>query len=459
MCTLAQLRDTIAGVLAANVKAYNLPKECVALGLAEGTGEDAFKSKNRYVQDRLAGKSKDVLLSLAVKVMEAYPTDGLQALLEKLAPKTHPSVSEVTRRNLVQDLSALGDLSGKLGTLEFLARMWNLDAAISDGFIDLRCLTVRDEIVQHMVRNDDWSYADALEYLGIAGISSKRFFEFLELLLHPLVRPGAEQEQYANTINTHLRRDGLNLCPVDQISGYPVYKVLPLRDGVAGTAKNLIFAADGPKPEIVIADAINNDIQIVKNAEYCLVYDSPIPATGLRWLDLVRWWAGKNGVDATSIETERELYRRLAKSLGSPPESLVFKSYFEKFKSLYGENLPALIPQVYLHYDPYTARELIQPRLPRQRMDFLILFSGYERVVIEVDGKQHYAVGDKADPKTYAEMVAADRDLRLAGYDVYRFGGHELAAESSVETIIKFFERLFAKYRVVPGGVTNLGTE
>lgn len=189
MCTLAQLRDSIAGVLATNVKAYNLPKECVVLGLAEGTGEDAFRSKNRYVQDRLVGKSKEVLLSLAVKVMEAYPTDGLQALLEKLAPETHPSVSEVTRRNLLQDLSALGDLAGKLGTLEFLGRLWNLDQLPSTG-LDHRCFTARDEIAQHMVRNDDWSYADALEYLGIAGISSKRFFEFLELLLHPLVRPG-----------------------------------------------------------------------------------------------------------------------------------------------------------------------------------------------------------------------------------------------------------------------------
>jgi very-short-patch-repair endonuclease len=311
-----------------------------------------------------------------------------------------------------------------------------------------------------MVRNDDWSYADALEYLGIAGISSKKFFEFLELLVHPVVRPGVEQEQYANTINSHLRRDGLNLCAVDHISGYPVYKVLPLREGVVGTAKNLIFAADGPKPEIVIADAINNDIRIVKNAEYCLVYDAPIPATGLRWADLVRWWAGKNGMDTASIDTERHLYERLRKSLGSsPPELSLFKTYFKEFKRKYGDSLPALIPQVYLHYDPYTARELVQARLPRQRMDFLVLFSGYERVVIEVDGKQHYAVGDKADPKTYAEMVAADRDLRLAGYDVYRFGGHELAAESSVETIADFFERLFAKYRVLPGGVTKLGSE
>lgn len=42
-------------------------------------------------------------------------------------------------------------------------------------------------------------------------------------------------------------------------------------------------------------------------------------------------------------------------------------------------------------------------------MDFLILFSNSVRVVIEVDGQQHYADGDIANSKKYAGMVAADR--------------------------------------------------
>ena len=46
--------------------------------------------------------------------------------------------------------------------------------------------------------------------------------------------------------------------------------------GVGTPAKNLIFTANGPKPELVLRDAVNNDIEIVRNAEYCLVYDQPI---------------------------------------------------------------------------------------------------------------------------------------------------------------------------------------
>ena len=53
--------------------------------------------------------------------------------------------------------------------------------------------------------------------------------------------------------------------------------------GVDGPTKNLIFAANGPKPELVLLDALNNQIEITANAEFCLVYDRPVPAEGL-WL-------------------------------------------------------------------------------------------------------------------------------------------------------------------------------
>lgn len=90
-----------------------------------------------------------------------------------------------------------------------------------------------------------------------------------------------------------------------------------------------------------------------------------------------------------------------------------------------GFQLPALVPQVYLHYDPYTKAELGPEGqvLGRQRMDFLMLFPDRSRVVIEIDGRQHYGSGqdyEKADPASYAEMVREDRSLRLRGYEVCR---------------------------------------
>lgn len=58
-------------------------------------------------------------------------------------------------------------------------------------------------------------------------------------------------------------------------------------------------------------------------------------------------------------------------------------------------------------------------------MDFLLLLAGGVRVVVEVDGKQHYSDGDRPSPKVYARTVEGDRRLRLAGYEVYRFAGYE----------------------------------
>ncbi len=57
--------------------------------------------------------------------------------------------------------------------------------------------------------------------------------------------------------------------------------------------KNLIFAAIGPKPEIVLDNAVNNDLRIVRNEEYCLVYDRPLAGHGLLWSELADWWADR----------------------------------------------------------------------------------------------------------------------------------------------------------------------
>jgi very-short-patch-repair endonuclease len=218
--------------------------------------------------------------------------------------------------------------------------------------------------------------------------------------------------------------------------------------GVSGEIKNLIFAANGDKPEIVLADAIQNTIDVVANAQYCLIYDKPLSSSGLLWQDLVSWWQEKSGCEES--HAENNLYDRLKSSLQSKIEVLLFFTYYSHLKVKLGEKLPALIPQVYLHYDPKTLRELKgQRRIPRERMDFLLLLSDRERIVIEVDGKHHYAIDDTANPPKYAEMVSEDRKLRLRGYEVYRFGGYELFERERGQVIIKdFFHKLFEKHGI-----------
>lgn len=88
--------------------------------------------------------------------------------------------------------------------------------------------------------------------------------------------------------------------------------------------------------------------------------------------------------------------------------------------------------------------------LARQRMDFLMLLPDRRRVVIEVDGQHHYAVNPytpeaKPSPRFYAEMVAEDRRIRLAGYEVFRFGAYELLQDGGEDVVNRFFDQLLAE--------------
>jgi hypothetical protein len=224
--------------------------------------------------------------------------------------------------------------------------------------------------------------------------------------------------------------------------------------GVDGELKNIIFASTGPKPRIVLRDAINNVIEVVENAQYCLFYDRPLSENGLTWAELVDWWQATSGLgDQTDVEAAHGLYRRLAASLSSPPERTLFRTYCQRYSSAEGgAGQPALLPQVYLHYDPRTKRASGgQPSvLIRERMDFLLLLPQGQRVVMEVDGKQHYAEGDTASPRLYSEMVSEDRRLRLRHYDVYRFGGYELTSEGAADMLREFFSELLTEYESGP---------
>lgn len=53
-----------------------------------------------------------------------------------------------------------------------------------------------------------------------------------------------------------------------------------------------------------------------------------------------------------------------------------------------------------------------------------------------------------ADVQRYARMVRADRELKFAGYEVFRFGAAELQAPTAKADVKDFFEALFKRYGV-----------
>ncbi len=221
--------------------------------------------------------------------------------------------------------------------------------------LELRFSTFFAEISQHTELNDDWDNSEILDRIGLMTASDELLCELFELLVHPTVREGAEQAEFVEKLNLLINVDGFALEEIDNVSGAPVFGISRPGAGVRGRPKNVIFASNGPKPEILLADAVDNDIEIVSNAEFVLVYDRLIMNSGLTWMDLVGWWTAQPAIDVENAE--RSLYLRLRESLASPPERHFFHAYYKVFKNRLGD-WPALMPQVYLHYDPKTIREL-----------------------------------------------------------------------------------------------------
>ncbi|MFI6332871.1 hypothetical protein ACIBBG_31770 [Micromonospora chersina] len=116
---------------------------------------------------------------------------------------------------------------------------------------------------------------------------------------------------------------------------------------------------------------------------------------------------------------------------------------------------------MWLYWDPQTVKARGAAALLNLRMDFLLLVPGGGRVVLEVDGRTHYArekeagPGQKlwiADPRAYARTMAGSRKLTLAGYEVHRFGADELRDNRGARAMLTaFFSELFLRHRVKVG--------
>ncbi|MFJ2458102.1 hypothetical protein ACIOVC_06070 [Pseudomonas neuropathica] len=456
--SLEDIRDAIAASLH-SVKAYDLPGLCIKLGLEVGTEEEAYRSKRTYVRSRLRSHNLNELFALAKNVMDEIGDTELEDFVgELMTPESH-RISDITRRAILGTLDQVHPLFGEIPALDGLQVLnpsWGMSGPEA-GFLN----TLYSDVERHFVRNDDYSNSVALKHCGAMTCSQQRFFDLIAYVLSPECRTDPEQKVLVPILNDLLAADGFSLAVVKEISRRDVYGIRRISSGVQGAAKNLIFASINSKPDLYFTDAINNEIGI-RNQHDALIYDRALSEKGLLWSDLVGWWGGREGVNDLDI-AQRSLYRRLrdsVKQARSPGEAVLFDSYYRELAPLFKERLPALIPQVYLHYDPKTSRQRGPDKvLFRERMDFLLLLEHGVRIVIEVDGQHHYATDGKPAPTRYAAMVAEDRRLRLMRYEVYRFGGGEFhdtsqrdgaveIGDQSRALAVNFFKELFAQHGV-----------
>jgi len=200
--------------------------------------------------------------------------------------------------------------------------------------------------------------------------------------------------------------------------------------------QTIVFASRG-KPDLVLHDVPNSQLADAKGS--ALIWRTQITDRGLTVADMLQWWRSNR-------RAEDSLYGRLSECCQNDDERAVLDFYYRTLVKMDVKcELPALLPQVWLSYDPLTREQRYgKPALDRQRLDFLMYLPGRRKVIIEVDGIYHISKGDgRACLETYSKGLAADRGLMAKGYTIYRFGANEIQQDAS-DVLGQFFHDILS---------------
>ncbi|CAG9269868.1 hypothetical protein [Paraburkholderia caribensis] len=422
---------------------------CLSIGMPAPDSDGSKRERLLASFDALTDKDLPATARLMIERRLVTPAtrNDIQDLI--WADEPCPAVPLRFRRELAQALEHIPLYGDARRFRELLHEFWIIENDPWASFLGRQDQSLTAGIERHVFQNPgDWTVDDLLDKLGAYDAPDQRFARFIEGMATGDVRPDiADQREFVECANRVLSQCGAQLREIGVSDGYPEYALVSLYSQSNNRPKNIIFAST-TKPDLRFRDAINNDIEIVTNAEQVLIYDRPIGSDGLTWQALQAWWSEQQGI-GNEDEAKTSLYKRLFSVLpaNSPPQRSLFRSFFRAFGTAIPK-LPALLPEVWLHWGPQTVRERGPDALLRFRMDFLLLLPHGNRVVIEVDGMHHYGDLDtrEADTKRYAQMVAGDRDLKLSGYEVFRFGASELLGPDAEAGAIEFFHKLFRRY-------------
>lgn len=143
------LRTALAGAIS-DFKAYEVPGVCSRIGLASGSEEEAFASKQKYASKRLAHLPWTKVLDAARDLDSSVANFKLSEAISKVEEAGIDTISEITRRRIIS-LFDKRLLCTEIEEIDFLARLWPIDKmpSVYDG----PSRTFEDDIRQHTIAN------------------------------------------------------------------------------------------------------------------------------------------------------------------------------------------------------------------------------------------------------------------------------------------------------------------
>ncbi|MBB4932816.1 hypothetical protein F4561_003636 [Lipingzhangella halophila] len=252
--------------------------------------------------------------------------------------------------------------------LAMLGQLWVLESEM-----DLWTgRSLASEIERHMVRfTDDWTVLDLFKKPGALTSSNRRFLLFVEGVLSGAVNPDEHRQRaLAEAIALPLARGGLKVIETGSTGGYPEFSIVPTGSR-ARPPQLILFASTAAKPDLCLREVLGQEVEVVGATSGVLRYDRPVPEYGLTWDDLQAWWAEREQLSPEAAKGS--LWQRLRSALpaNSPPQQALFEKYHRIYgQRQRGERFPALLPAVWLHWDPVAKSARGDEVMLTQRLDF-----------------------------------------------------------------------------------------
>ena len=338
----------------ADAKAYDVPGLCRRLSLGDGDEQEAYASKYKYAQKRLAEASADQIVISARHLAAEESHFELGERLAKIDELKGATITTLTRRRLIA-LFERRPLAREIDDIELIRGVWPIGSLRPPHPSDEA--TLEGYLHRHTIRNDDLTRRDVLETLGLLTCSRAQLFKFLAAVTVPDAFSGTEQVELAEKIDCLLRHDGYTLALAGRISGSPFYAVRPEPTG-------------SPADESISATLAAFDPTQV-HARWTIAMERRVsePAGAItlaRTLleDVCKWILDKAGETWQEADDLPVLYRKLAKVLNLAPDDhteQVFKQILGSCQSVV-ESLGALRNKLSDAHSPGPKRARPQPR-------------------------------------------------------------------------------------------------